>query len=103
MDSVPATAKHPIWVVTARTGLSPDVPRAWERRYQAVVPSRSGGRHRLYSDADVERVKLLHRAIIAGRSIGAVAGLSPRELEKLVRSDELRTVLLHLPFCLIVD
>ncbi len=88
MDSVPATAKHPIRVVTARTGLSPDVLRAWERRYQVVEPSRSGGRQRLYSDADVERLKLLHRAIIAGRSIGAVAGLSPRELEKLVRSDD---------------
>ncbi len=85
---MPFSAKHPIRVVTARTGLSPDVLRAWERRHQVVEPSRSAGRQRLYTDADVERLKLLHRAIIAGRSIGAVAGLSLRELEKLVRSDD---------------
>ncbi|HSU15622.1 MerR family transcriptional regulator [Longimicrobium sp.] len=81
--------RHPIRVVSERTGLSPDVLRAWEKRYGAVAPPRrEGAGQRLYSDADVERLRLLRRATAAGRSIGHVAALSDRELEQLVREDE---------------
>ena len=56
--------KHPIRVVSERTGLSPDVLRAWEKRYRAVEPPRrDGGSQRLYSDADVERLRLLRRVM----------------------------------------
>lgn len=81
--------RHPIRVVSERTGLSPDVLRAWERRYAAVAPPRRPGvGQRLYSDADVERLRLLRRVTAAGRSIGHVAGLSDAELAALVREDE---------------
>lgn len=81
--------KHPIRVVSERTGLSPDVLRAWEKRYRAVEPPRrSGGSQRLYSDADVERLRLLRQVTQAGRSIGQVAELSTAELAALVREDE---------------
>ena len=78
---------HPIRVVARRTGLTPDVLRAWEKRYKAVEPDRSSGR-RLYSDADVDRLLLLRRATLGGRSIGQVAGLSTAELEELTRADD---------------
>lgn len=81
-------AKHPIRVVTTRTGLTPDLLRAWERRYGVVSPSRSPGGQRLYSDADVERLALLHRAVLSGRAIRTVAGLSDAELAFLVSTDE---------------
>ena len=74
-------------VVTRRTGLSADLLRAWERRYEVVKPSRSEGGRRLYSDADIERLRLLYRATLAGRSIGQVAELSPEALTALVRQD----------------
>jgi len=74
-------------VVVRRTGLTPDLLRAWERRYKAVSPTRSGGR-RLYSDADVERLDLLRRAVRQGRRISQVAGLETEELRKLVAADE---------------
>lgn len=81
--------KHPIRVVSERTGLSPDVLRAWEKRYRAVEPPRrTGGSQRLYSDADVERLRLLRKVTQAGRSIGQVAELSTAELAALVREDE---------------
>lgn len=81
--------KHPIRVVSERTGLSPDVLRAWEKRYRAVEPPRrDGGSQRLYSDADVERLRLLRRVTQAGRSIGQVAELSTDELAALAREDE---------------
>ena len=65
-------------IVTRRTGLSADLLRAWERRYEVVKPSRSEGGRRLYSDADIERLRLLYRATLAGRSIGQVAELVDR-------------------------
>jgi methylmalonyl-CoA mutase cobalamin-binding domain/chain len=74
-------------VVTRRTGLSADLLRAWERRYEVVAPSRSEGGRRLYSDADVERLRLLYKATLSGRSIGQVAELSTRALAALVRED----------------
>src|SRR5687768_1288482 len=78
---------HPMRVVTRRTGLSADLLRAWERRYEVVKPSRSEGGRRLYSDADIERLRLLYRATLAGRSIGQVAELSAEALTVLVRQD----------------
>jgi len=74
-------------VVTRRTGLSADLLRAWESRYKVVKPSRSEGGQRLYSDADIERLRLLYRATLAGRSIGQVAELSTEVLTALVRQD----------------
>ena len=83
----PHDHRHPIAVVAKRTGLSQDVLRVWERRYQAVRPTRSPNGLRAYSDADIQRLTLLGRATSAGRSIGQIATLSTRALELLVAED----------------
>ena len=80
-------AEHPIAVVAQRTGLTQDVLRIWERRYDAVRPKRGDGGERLYSDADVERLRLLRAATRAGRPIRSVARLPARKLAQLVRED----------------
>jgi MerR family transcriptional regulator, light-induced transcriptional regulator len=80
--------RHPIRVVAERTGLTPDLIRAWENRYQVVEPYRTDTGHRLYSDEQVERLRVLRQATLGGRSIGQVASLSTRELGALVREDE---------------
>lgn len=80
--------RHAIQIVAARTGLSPDVIRAWERRYGAIAPERTDSRRRLFTDQDVQRLLLLRRATNAGRRIGDVAGLSVESLTELVREDE---------------
>jgi DNA-binding transcriptional MerR regulator/methanogenic corrinoid protein MtbC1 len=80
--------RHPIQVVSRRTGLSADVLRVWEKRYGVVEPGRSEGGRRLYSDADVDHLRLLHRASEAGRRIGRIAELSTDELREMVREDE---------------
>jgi methanogenic corrinoid protein MtbC1 len=74
-------------IVTRRTGLSADLLRAWERRYEVVRPARSESGRRLYSDADIERLGLLYRATLAGRAIGQLARLSTSELAALVLRD----------------
>jgi DNA-binding transcriptional MerR regulator/methylmalonyl-CoA mutase cobalamin-binding subunit len=82
-----ATPRHPIGVVARRTGLKPDLIRAWERRYGAVAPGRSETRRRFYSDDDIERLLLLRRVVSGGRAIGQVAGLSDEELEALIATE----------------
>jgi DNA-binding transcriptional MerR regulator/methylmalonyl-CoA mutase cobalamin-binding subunit len=84
--------RHPIRVVSRRTGLSPAVLRAWEKRYGVVVPSRSDGGQRLYTDEDVTRLSLLRRAVEEGRAISQVAGLSTEELTGLVREDAVERI-----------
>ena len=74
-------------VVTRRTGLSAELLRVWERRYGVVTPGRTQTGRRLYSDAEIERLRLLYRATLAGRSIGLVAKLSMPALAALVRQD----------------
>ncbi len=78
---------HPMRVVIRKTGLTPDLLRAWERRYAVVTPIRSAGGQRLYSGEDIERLALLKRATDRGRNIGQIAGLSQEELRGLIQED----------------
>lgn len=82
-----STLRHPIGVVSRRTGLKQDLIRAWERRYGAVEPGRTDTRRRFYSDEDIERLLLLRRAVSTGRGISHVAGLSNEELQALIETD----------------
>jgi MerR family transcriptional regulator, light-induced transcriptional regulator len=70
-----------------RTGLSADVLRVWERRYGAVTPARSPSGRRIYSDADIERLRLLYRGTLAGRTIGQIADLNTDALLGLLQED----------------
>lgn len=45
------TGRHPIGLVSRRTGLKPDVIRAWERRYGAIEPGRTSSNRRYYLDS----------------------------------------------------
>ena len=76
----PPAILHPIQVVTRRTGVSADVLRVWEKRYAVVTPVRSPSGRRLYSDADIERLRLLVQAKRTGRTIGQIAALSAAAL-----------------------
>jgi len=80
---------HPIKVVARRTGLSPHVIRAWEKRYKAVTPKRTATNRRAYTSDDIERLILLRRASLGGRSIGQTATIPTEELRRLVEEDEL--------------
>lgn len=83
---------HPIQVAARRTGVTPDSLRAWEKRYQAVQPSRTPTGRRLYSDEDIERLCLLRQATLGGRGIRLVANLPTEELRTLVEEDREKSV-----------
>jgi DNA-binding transcriptional MerR regulator/methylmalonyl-CoA mutase cobalamin-binding subunit len=76
---------HPIQAVARLTGISADLIRVWEKRYGVVVPVRTPSGRRLYSDADVERLRLLGRATLAGYSIRRAAALPADTLASLAR------------------
>ena len=74
---------YKIGTVSRITGIGTETLRAWERRYQAVVPLRneSGGRN--YSKDDVEKLFLLKSLTDNGFSIGNVAKLKLEDLKDL--------------------
>jgi DNA-binding transcriptional MerR regulator/methylmalonyl-CoA mutase cobalamin-binding subunit len=76
--------KYPIKVVSQMTGLSLHVIRAWEKRYNVVEPDRTDTNRRLYSEEDIEKLKLLNDALHLGHHIGGIANLSLPELKKLI-------------------
>jgi len=61
--------------VVQQTGLKPDTLRAWERRYGLPSPQRSAGRHRLYSQRDVDIIKWLMARQREGLSISRAVEL----------------------------
>jgi MerR family transcriptional regulator, light-induced transcriptional regulator len=77
---------HPIQVVVRETGLSAHVLRVWEKRYGAVVPQRTATHRRMYSEAEVRRLKLLRQATLLGHPIGSIARLPDESLETLVNA-----------------
>ena len=73
---------YPLRTAARLTGLSPEVLRAWERRYGVVQPLRTPGGTRRYSAADLERLRLVKAAVDAGHRIGQVAQLDLEELKR---------------------
>jgi MerR family transcriptional regulator, light-induced transcriptional regulator len=65
--------------LSKRVGASPELLRAWERRYGLMRPARSAGGLRLYSPADVERVSLMQRHLAAGMAAAEAAALAVRD------------------------
>lgn len=86
-----APARYPIRAVSKLTGLGIDTLRAWERRHNAVTPVRDD-RGRMYSDADVARLRLLRGAVEHGHSIGRLAGLSDAELRHIAATADASAV-----------
>ena len=56
-----------------RVGVTPELLRAWERRYALLQPIRTEGGFRLYTDDDAERVERMKRALDDGFSAAEAA------------------------------
>ena len=62
----------PIGTVSSMTGVNSVTLRAWERRYGLIVPTRTPSGHRLYSETDIERIKLILQLMDEGIAISRV-------------------------------
>ncbi|HXH32391.1 MAG TPA: MerR family transcriptional regulator [Bacteriovoracaceae bacterium] len=81
-----------IQVASQLSGVASATIRAWEKRYNAVVPDRAENKHRLYSEKDIEKLALLCKLTEFGQSIGKIAHLGLEELKQVY------TTLLHRPY-----
>jgi MerR family transcriptional regulator, light-induced transcriptional regulator len=59
-----------------RTGVSPELLRAWEQRYGLLQPTRTAGGFRLYSAADEARVRRMQGHVANGLAAAQAAQLS---------------------------
>lgn len=81
-----------IQVASQLSGVASATIRAWEKRYNAVVPDRAENKHRLYSETDISKLALLFTLTELGQSIGKIAHLSLDELKDVYES------LMHKPY-----
>lgn len=76
-------AQYPLRAAVQRTGLKPDRIRSWEKRYGAISPGRSESNQRLFSEADIARLRVLKEGVGSGLAISRIAGLSNDEILQL--------------------
>lgn len=72
----------PIGTVSSLTGVNSVTLRAWERRYGLIKPTRTPSGHRLYSEGDIERIKLILQLLDEGIAISRV-----KDALRLARED----------------
>jgi DNA-binding transcriptional MerR regulator len=65
--------------LSRRTGVSPELLRAWERRYALLRPRRTEGGFRLYSHDDLRRVEAMRSHLARGVSAAQAAVLAADE------------------------
>ena len=79
--------------LSRRSGVSPELLRAWERRYGLLRPTRSPGGLRLYSADDLTRVREMQQHLAGGLAAAEAAALAARsEDEHVVPSPRLPTM-----------
>ena len=69
-----------IGAVAQLTGISTHALRQWERRYPNLHPVRTASGLRLYSETQVERLRLIHKLLAAGHAIGTLAPMATQDL-----------------------
>jgi MerR family transcriptional regulator, light-induced transcriptional regulator len=62
--------------LSRRSGVKPELLRAWERRYGLLRPTRSPGGTRLYSQTDLRRVQAMQRYLAEGLAAAEAAALA---------------------------
>ncbi len=72
-----------IQFVSQVTGINSHTLRAWEKRYNAVTPLRDQNKRRLYTQADIDRLKKIHDLCSLGNNVSDIAILDDVNLTKL--------------------
>ncbi len=83
---LPHNTGYKIGAVSRITGIGSETIRAWERRYQAVVPTRTDSGDRTFSRDDVTKLLLLKNIVDSGIAIGTIANLEVDELKELAEN-----------------
>jgi DNA-binding transcriptional MerR regulator/methylmalonyl-CoA mutase cobalamin-binding subunit len=87
LENSTRSVAEPGWTIGAvarATGLSPDTLRVWQKRYGFPVPRRKPSGHRLFTGADVRRLRRISEALARGHRPGQVVPLTEPRLESLL-------------------
>lgn len=76
--------QYNIQIVSNLTGLSVHTLRAWEKRYQAIIPERTDNGRRVYSEKEIEKLQLLQKLCSIGHSISHIANKTTLELRNML-------------------
>lgn len=87
-DDVPSTAVYSMGVAERLTGLTARQIRYWEQ-HGLITPARTRGRHRLYGDADILRLKEIKRLMAVGMGLQQIKQLlEARERRRSARLED---------------
>jgi DNA-binding transcriptional MerR regulator/methylmalonyl-CoA mutase cobalamin-binding subunit len=71
---------YKIKTIASMTGFNPTLLRAWERRYELLVPTRTATGHRLYTTDDLRVLRRVRVLLDQGRSIGEIVAQGRQRL-----------------------
>ncbi|WLI77743.1 MerR family transcriptional regulator [Kosakonia sp. H02] len=74
-------ALYTIGEVALLCDINPVTLRAWQRRYGLLTPQRTDGGHRLFTDADIDRIREIQRWVGAGVPVSKVQSLLAHDSE----------------------
>lgn len=74
---------HRIGAISRLAGVPVSTLRIWELRHKAFSPTKTAGRHRLYSDEDLLKATLLKQLTHQGHAISTIANLDVDRLNQL--------------------
>lgn len=80
----PVNPLLPINAVERETGISKELLRMWERRYQFPCPKRDAQGDRVYTTDQVQKLRLIRRLLDAGFRPGKIVQLDQETLEKML-------------------
>ena len=77
---------YPIAAVERETGIPKDLLRQWERRYQFPLPARDDKGDRLYSQQELDKLRLIRLLMERGKRPGKLMALDSAELQQMLDS-----------------
>ncbi len=77
---------YPIAAVERETGIPKDLLRQWERRYQFPLPARDDNGDRLYTQQELDKLRLIRQLMERGKRPGKLITLQVAELQQLLAS-----------------
>jgi DNA-binding transcriptional MerR regulator len=83
VEPAPDSPRFTVAAVARRLGIAPATLRTWDRRYGLGPTDHTAGRHRLFTEPDVERLQLMRRL--------TREGVPPSEAARLVAAGEQAT------------
>lgn len=87
-EPVPINTLFRIGALAKMTGIPVSTLRIWEVRHHAFSPSKTAGKHRLYSPEDARKAGLLKQLSRQGHAISSMAGLQAAALEGMLAPQE---------------